>query len=57
LNWSEEDFVNAMRTGIRPDGRVVVPFMPWDKYRYMTDEELQAIWLYLHDLPALEDNR
>jgi mono/diheme cytochrome c family protein len=55
--WSEADFVSAMRTGTTPDGRSLIPFMPWQKYQHMTDEELQAIWLYLQELPALETNR
>jgi hypothetical protein len=24
--------------------------MPWEHYGLMTDEELEAIWLYLHGL-------
>jgi mono/diheme cytochrome c family protein len=50
--WSEADFVKALRTGARPDGRVLDPkAMPWKTFGQMTDEELGAIWLYLRTLP------
>jgi cytochrome c553 len=45
--WTETDFVRAMRTGQRPDGTVINPFMPWPYLGQMTDEELGALWLYL----------
>lgn len=50
-DWSQDDFVRAMREGLRPDGTVIDPDeMPWDSYTLMTDEELEAIWLYLQTL-------
>ncbi len=49
--WTESDFRKAMRTGIRPDGRVLSAAMPWPYMRQMTDEELGALWLYLRSLP------
>jgi mono/diheme cytochrome c family protein len=55
-NWSEDDFFNVMRTGMTPAGRALIPFMPWQEYGKMTDEELQAIWMYLESLPAAADN-
>ncbi len=45
--WSEADFVRAMREGKRPDGSTLDEFMPWKNYAHMTDGELRAIWLYL----------
>jgi mono/diheme cytochrome c family protein len=55
--WSEDDFITAIRTGITPAGRSLIPYMPWQEYSHMTDEELQSIWLYLQSLPALEENK
>jgi mono/diheme cytochrome c family protein len=52
--WSEQEFFTAMRTGQTPDGRQLKEDMPWKYYGQMTDEELQAIWLYLQSLPKLE---
>ena len=50
-NWTEEDFVQLMRTGLRPDGTLVDSLMPWHVFRRMTDEELSAMWSYLESLP------
>ena len=45
--WSEADFITLMRTGITPDGKQVIDFMPWRAYANLTDTELQAMWAYL----------
>jgi mono/diheme cytochrome c family protein len=50
-NWTEADFIKALRTGIRPDGRVLSAVMPWPYIRHMTDDELRALWIYLRSLP------
>jgi cytochrome c553 len=50
--WSEAEFIRAMRTGMRPDGRILSTSMPWPYYAQMTDDELRAIWRYLQALPA-----
>lgn len=49
--WTEADFVKAMRTGIRPGGRVLSAAMPWPYVGKLTDEELRATWLYLQSVP------
>ena len=49
--WSYADFTTAMRTGKRPDGRVLDSLMPWDVYASMSDDELTAIWAQLRSLP------
>ncbi len=51
-SWTEADFVAVMREGKAPD-RQLSEAMPWQSYRGMTDEELQAVWLYLSGLDAL----
>lgn len=45
--WTEEEFIVAMRSGIRPDGRIINPVMPWQVYRGMTEEDLGSIYQYL----------
>jgi mono/diheme cytochrome c family protein len=53
-SWSEADFVKALREGVRPDGRQLDPFMPWQTITSkMTDEELASLWLYMQSLPVL----
>ena len=51
--WTFEDFLTAMRTGVTPSGRQLRDeYMPYKSlFADMTDEELEAIWLYLQSLP------
>jgi mono/diheme cytochrome c family protein len=52
-NWSEAEFIETMRGGTTPDGRVLdSEWMPWPTLARMTDDELMAIWLYLQSVPA-----
>ena len=52
--WTEEQFINAIRTGKTPGGHELNPdFMPWKYYRLFQDDELKAIWAYLQSLPKL----
>jgi mono/diheme cytochrome c family protein len=52
--WSEEDFMTANRLGLRPDGTVIIPFMPWPYYSKWSDDDLRAVWLYLLSLNPIE---
>ncbi len=53
--WSEEEFIITMRSGFTPEGRQLDgDEMPWPTYSKMTDEELQAVWLFLQELPPAQ---
>ncbi len=52
-DWTEADFTRALHTGVRKDGTKIDPFMPWPLAGQMTDEEIQATWLYVKSLPAV----
>lgn len=52
--WTDEQFVDVIRTGTHPSGRELVSHMPWKYFRDMTDTELMAIRAYLMSLPKLE---
>jgi mono/diheme cytochrome c family protein len=63
--WTEEQFMIFFNTGQLPGGKTVPivtlpsglsePKMPWPTVRATaTDEELKAMYLYLHDLPPVE---
>ena len=52
--WSEDDFLKAMQTGRRPDGRQLdANFMPWTSLRKLDETELRGLWLYLQSLPPI----
>ena len=49
-NWQEEHFITAIRHGKLKgleSGRPLLPPMPWDMYKHMTDDELKAVFAYL----------
>lgn len=52
-SWTATDFVHAMRSGTTPAGYRLNEAMPWKQYAKMNDDELNAIFLYLHSLPKL----
>lgn len=55
-SWTEDIFVKAIRTGKdMGEGRDILPPMPWQNYAQMTDEDLKAIFAYLHSLPPIEN--
>jgi mono/diheme cytochrome c family protein len=49
--WTEEQFVKALREGVRPDGRVMR--YPMVRYPEFTEGEARAIWAYLKTVPAI----
>jgi len=55
-NWTEEQFFNAMREGWykgMPNGRRMLPPMPWEQYRQASDEDLRAIFRFLKSTPPV----
>lgn len=52
--WSNADIVRAVRTGVRPDGRILVPVMPWHSYAALTDDDALALATYLKGLAPIK---
>lgn len=51
-NWTEKQFIEAVRFGRRPNGEMVrYPMLPFPA---MTEEEASAIWAYLQTIPAIK---
>ncbi len=50
--WTIADFEIALRTGKRPDGTAISEVMPWKATAKMTNDDLQALWMYVHKVPA-----
>jgi len=51
LVWTEEDFIQAFRTGKTPQGEMNTELMPIADYQ-MADDDLRALFRYLQSLPA-----
>ena len=55
-SWSEETFVQALRTGRHMGhGRPIQPPMPWEVYRRLPDDDLKAIYAYLRSIPPVHN--
>lgn len=49
--WSDEQFMNTLRTGVTPEGKTLNPAeMPWLMTKAYTDVELKALHVYLKSL-------
>ena len=52
--WSEADFVRALRTGRRPDGRQLDEVMPVSQFGRFKAGEMRALWSYFQSLEPTE---
>lgn len=49
--WTESDFIEAMRTGRTPSGRMLpADYMPWPFLGRSSDDDLRALYLHLRSL-------
>src|SRR5438552_10237237 len=46
-SWTREQIVTAFQSGIRPDGRVLAPIMPWQDFAHLTKDDAMAIAAFL----------
>jgi len=51
--WTNDEIATAIQTGVRPDGRVLAPMMPWRAYAGMTRSDVAAVVAYLKSLPPV----
>lgn len=57
-NWSEADLKKALREGMAPGGRALkTDYMPVRVTRFLTDEEVGALYAYFRSLPAKPHGR
>jgi mono/diheme cytochrome c family protein len=54
-NWTKEQIVTALQKGTRPDGRQLVPIMPWKAFAKLTKADANAIAAYLQSLAPLSN--
>lgn len=50
--WTEADFFRALREGKRPNGDTLLSPMPWRYTAQLKDDEIKALYLYLHSVPS-----
>jgi len=55
--WTEAQFIKTMRTGRHQgEARALLPPMPWYNYGPMTDDDLKAVWAYLHSIKPVKNS-
>jgi mono/diheme cytochrome c family protein len=52
-NWTDAQVLAALQTGVRPDGRVLAPIMPWRAFASLTKQDAQAIVAFLRSVPPV----
>jgi mono/diheme cytochrome c family protein len=51
--WSDDEFVRAVREGVRNDGQHLYPAFPYTSYTRLSREDVLAIKAYLFTLPKI----
>ncbi len=56
--WQESNFITALREGKykgMPAGRSLMPPMPWEFFKEMSDDEIKAIFAYLKSIKPINN--
>ena len=54
-DWTDDQIIAAMRTGKRPDGRMLSEVMPYPGFAHLTDQDAAAIVAFLRSLPPIKN--
>jgi cytochrome c5 len=53
-NWTEADFIRAVKDGRDPKGRNYFPVFPYIYFSKMTDDDARALYAYFMSIPAIQ---
>lgn len=53
VNWTDTDWVRAIRHGVAPDGHALF-LMPAEEYQFLSDDDLGALIAFLKSVPAVD---
>ncbi len=54
-NWTDEQVMKAMTTGVRPDGRTLAPIMPVPAFAQLTADDAKAIVAFLRSIKPVHN--
>ncbi len=54
--WTDGEKIRAIREGVDKDGRALYPLMPYQYYRFLSDQDVQAIVAYMNSLPPIRNS-
>ena len=52
--WSDAELGRAIREGLRPDGSLIGPPMPYAMYRGLSDDDVASMVMFLRTVPAVD---
>jgi hypothetical protein len=52
-DWSDDTLARSIREGVGHDGRALFPLMPYHQFRFMSDEDLASVIVYIRSLEPL----
>jgi hypothetical protein len=53
--WTDDMIARAIREGIGGDGRALFPMMPYQNYRFLSDEDLASVIVYIRSLAPIRN--
>lgn len=53
--WTDQEIIDAIRLGQRPDGRQLFPIMPYMAFSGMSDQDVQDLVAYLRTVPPVKN--
>lgn len=53
--WTDDQLARAIREGIGHDGRALFPLMPYPNFRYLGDEDLASVVVFIRSLPPVRN--
>lgn len=54
-DWTEQDFIRAMKDGRDPKGRNYFPVFPYVYFSNISDDDARALYSYFMSIPAVEN--
>ena len=54
-SYTDADWDRAVRYGVRPSGKMILPFMPYEMYNRLSDDDVAALVAYLKSLPPVDN--
>ena len=53
--WTADEIVTALQTGVRPDGRMLAPIMPWHALANLSKDDVAAMAAFLKSLKPIKN--